>query len=712
MAISYAEVIELKRELEETYADRHAALAKLRHYWHGRYWEQIEGDLSAAAQIFGDLTGDSEVGPDLRVVHNVVQQICVRFQSYLSGLPMIRVYTDPPEAVRESAKERELVRLRKEATQRERVLYGLWNEGNMNAQLTKQGWYLPLMGDCFVGCFPDYDRNIAVPLIRSPEMAYPVRDYDADRLSSVIFSWKMSKSAAERAYPGYDPHADAARVARRPGINWFSNRPDPSMKGTDVEIVEYSSGEEWHRWVGGQHVNGVEHDLGFNIFDQVAFIPVPDEPFNHGAVEQIVGLNELENTLYSLMYQALLENIFPALVLENPMKAPEQIARGAGAVIGLNEGGRAYHLVPPSGVLQSNAALLSYNEQAMKQGGLMPDANFGQMRGSIVTGKAINEQQAAGAGTIVEMVLGSQVGPALAAWNSKALTICRELFEEEDIVLYGSQPRSIADMAPRKHAMVLKGREIKGTTRNEVVFGPVMDPHQKAVMNLQLAGAGLVSKQYQREQVGIPDSEAMEEEIMSEAITDAMLGLVIGTLQQAGLEGADPVAIERNAFAVQQGGMPTMAPPAAAAPSMPGAPSPGSAAGMLAAPGGGPPAPPAAAAGEPSGPQPQAPPSRDEELVTLDEAVQALTQVEVDGRVFLVGEIVSEGETADDIEVAITEPADRQAIVQALPEWRPRLAFKSVADEPREEHVEVTPGSDGTPGGQPVDFAALFGAGA
>ena len=105
------------------------------------------------------------------------------------------------------------------------------------------------------------------------------------------------KSAAERAYPGYDPHADAARVARRPGINWFSNRPDPSMKGTDVEIVEYSSGEEWHRWVGGQHVNGVEHDLGFNIFDQVAFIPVPDEPFNHGAVEQIVGHVDADKVL-------------------------------------------------------------------------------------------------------------------------------------------------------------------------------------------------------------------------------------------------------------------------------------------------------------------------------------------------------------------------------------------------------------------------------
>jgi hypothetical protein len=52
----------------------------------------------------------------------------------------------------------------------------------------------------------------------------------------------------------------------------------------------------------------------------------------------------------------------------------------------------------------------------------MPDVNFGQANQSIVTGKAINELQGAGTGSLVEMVQGVGIGKALVAWNEKAIT--------------------------------------------------------------------------------------------------------------------------------------------------------------------------------------------------------------------------------------------------------------------------------------------------
>jgi hypothetical protein len=86
---------------------------------------------------------------------------------------------------------------------------------------------------------------------------------------------------------------------------------------------------------------------------------------------------------------------------------------------------------------------------------------------------------------------------------------------------------SLASINPRSFSMNIKGSQLVGSTRNEVVFMPYLDMHTKVVIGLQLAGAGLVSKKWQRENVGIPDSEAMDEEIVLETIQDAALQLVV-----------------------------------------------------------------------------------------------------------------------------------------------------------------------------------------
>lgn len=102
---------------------------------------------------------------------------------------------------------------------------------------------------------------------------------------------------------------------------------------------------------------------------------------------------------------------------------------------------------------------------------------------------------------------------------------------------------------------------------------------------------------------------------------------------------------------------------------------------------------------------PQAGPSRP---VTLDDATAAFQAVSgIQGRVFLVGEIVSQGQSSGLIEVAVTNPADRQTLSDALPQYQ--LSFHVVRAEPTEPHVEVTPGSVPSRGGGAAPAAQLVG---
>jgi hypothetical protein len=655
---SYNEIVKIRDPLEDDYRDRHEAHRKLRNFWHGRYWEDVERDSGGVSSIFRDLTArQSEVGPDIKLVYNVLKDVCVKFQSFLSPLPMIRMYVDPPLSMTRKA----------QSTLKERYLYGLWSANKMNKLMSDQGWYLPLMGDCFLGSFPDFEHNIVRAMVRSPEYAYPLQSFDGSGIDGVIFSWKAKTSAVKRAFPEWQPpQTNASRFG-------YTGRRGRAPADPEVEIIEYSDTHEFARFIDGVRVNGVEHELGYNLFEHVKFINVPGEVWGHGAVEQAVNLVEMGNAYLSLMMQSAIENVFPVMVLVDPQKAPEQIERGAGAVIPVNAGGKVEYLVPPGGNLLANAQWAQEIERMVKTDTSMPDVNFGNFQASVVTGKAINELQGAGTGSLVEMVQGIGIGAALVAWNEKAIDMGRKFFKDDTMHLYGMEAAGLADINPRHFAMKIKGSQLVGSTRNEVVFMPHLDMHSKVVMGLQLAGAGLVSRTWQREQVGIPDSQAMEEDILSEAIQDAALAALVQAMVEPG------ETEEQGLKLLETGHSPTPPILSVTGPNVPGAPQGAAPVPQQAT------AP--AAPAEPSAPQ----------GVPLDAAISALQAVQgVTGRVFLIGEIVATGVATDTVEVAVTEPADREPIGSQVPF---EASFRVVEAKPSEAYVEVTPGASAVQGG-------------
>lgn len=700
---TYSEVMKIKQPLEADYLERHTAQEKLRNFWHGRYWDKMDSENGSVESIFRDLTSrQSDVGPDIKLVYNVLKDVSVKYQSFLSPLPMIRMYIDPPMSGKRKA----------QATTKERYLYGLWSANKMSKVMSDKAWYLPLMGDCFLGIYPDLKNNMCRAIVRSPEIAFPMPSFDGDGLDGVIFAWKARQSQVMRAFPDWTPSSDTKGKYRI--------LPDRKKQASDpeVEITEYSDKYCFQRFLGEDQINGVEHDFNFNLFEHVKFINVPGEVWGHGAVEQAVNLVEMGNAYLSLMMQSAIENVFPVMVLVDPQKAPEEIERGAGAVIPVNAGGRVEYLTPPSGNLLANAQWAQEIERMIQTDTSMPDVNFGQFQASIVTGKAINELQGAGTGSLVEMVQGIGIGASLVAWNEKAIHIGRTMFKDDTIYLYGNDAPSLAEINPRHFAMKIKGSQLVGSSRNEVVFMPHLDMHSKVVMGLQLAGAGLVSKQWQREQVGIPDSDAMDEEMVTEAIRDATLGALIQAM-------TDPSAAEQTETGalgyIETGEVPTPpiltmtgpnvpggqpGPPPTASPAPPGAPGGG---------GANPPIPPGAGAAPPTmGMEGTVPPSPAgasavaapaPQGIPLDAAVSAFQGLQgITGRLFLVGEIVATGMAVDEIECDITVEEDRQ-IVLSVPF---SVHVKVIQDQPNEPYVEVTPGRSATSGGAEPDPSEMI----
>lgn len=677
MTITYEEARTLRDELRPDYSDRHRAFQKLRDFWHGRYWQDVDSQTHGISSIFRDVAkAQSDVGPDIKLVRNLIFEVCVKYQSYLSSLPMIRTFTERPDSRTARA----------QADLKERILYALWSDVNMNQQLNRVGWFGPLMGDSFLGMWPDFTNKTVKAVVRSPEHAYPIESFDGNGLDALMFSWETTEGKAKRAFPQWSGKAKDEHDAK-------------------VEILEWSDDNQFMRWVDGQLVNGVKHDLAFNLFDQVPFIYVPGEPWNHGAVEQSVNLVEAGNALYSLMMQAMLENVFPKLILEDPMKFGETLDFGPGSVNAVNPGGKAYYLQPPEGSLGAGQALLQETERAVKQDTSMPDVSFGQFDASIITGKAVNALQGAGTGSLVEMVQGNGIGSCLVRWNEKALTFVQRAYKDDKINLQGVRPASIVDLNPRQFSVSFKGKEIIGSPKNEVVFSPYIGMHDKLVMALQAQGAGLVSKAHSRQQIGISDSEAMQEEIVTEVIDDAVVGAIVQSLQADPSEmNADKASGQAVAYlegsSAPGGPLGPPSPPAGPPGSdqMGGGPPVGNLPGggqvltpALPEPPGSPPPSPLAApasAGAAATAPPSAAPSGG---VTLQAAQQALSGVQLQGKAWLVGQIVAQG-AATPVEVAITDPADRQPLADAagFP-----VTFHVVPGTPAEAHVEIGGGEGG-----------------
>jgi len=82
-------------------------------------------------------------------------------------------------------------------------------------------------------------------------------------------------------------------------------------------------------------------------------------------------------------------------------------------------------------------------------------------------------------------------------------------------------------------------------------------------------------------------------------------------------------------------------------------------------------------------------------VTQLADAQAAIGQIQgLQGKVFLVGEIVATGQTSGPVEIAVTVKADSQLIQSSVPF---QVQIHVITGKPSEQSVEVTPGVTPTP---------------
>ena len=93
MSVDYEEAKNLQQKLSEddSFSGRLEDFRRLRQLWQGKYWELGESDTNSVSSVFRDMVSENNVSPELKLVNNLLQQVCVKYQTFLSSVPMIRV---------------------------------------------------------------------------------------------------------------------------------------------------------------------------------------------------------------------------------------------------------------------------------------------------------------------------------------------------------------------------------------------------------------------------------------------------------------------------------------------------------------------------------------------------------------------------------------------------------------------------------------------
>jgi hypothetical protein len=686
-------------------------------------WEDEAAMTRSLVSVFRDLRhggAEADREPDVRVTLPLIESVVAKFMAQLTTVPQINVLT-PPIGYAGLRKEETARAL---ADQNEKYLYGLWEQNRVRRHYAKQAWYLPLMGACFQGIQPDFDSKTVKYMTRSPEHAYPVWDTEMEHLEALMFKWEVPADQAVRTYGS--EVLQYIQEGRGNGLRGLFSFGSRKPKNPVLEIVQWWDHDSKTTLVGGHKMQEVQHGLGFCPWTHTPFYLVPDEPFGKGVIEGNVALFQKLNMLDSLELQAIIENVFARMVIINPAVGPEDFDNGPGGVIAVGLGGDVKWVSPPATTTDLSQSM-GRSMDFVQRGTHLPGSAYGEgVASSITTGKAQHESLMP-TGNIIEYVQGN-IADSWERLNEMSVDMTAKVFANRKVVFFGRQyTKEGLFSQPKQFQVTVDGADLKGWVRHELSFQPMLNMHEKIVMGLQLAGGGLVSKRWQRDQVGIVDNDAMQEEILSEMQLEAKLASIMGMLGQPG-SGITPDMVENWFLAMEKGGTaPDITPAApAAAPGMPpGAPgAPAGPLGLPMPPGGAAPpaAPPAPASGDqtlpiatnpgdngPAGPFPgiPAPPGggQSEGQFTLDGAVGDFSRLKkVKGRIFLVGEIVQKGSTDGPVEVDVTNPIDKSTIINGLPdEYHGQLTFHTVPGEPEEQHVEVGPGkTDGAQGGGPV----------
>jgi hypothetical protein len=642
-------------------------------------WHAYKGEYDKITGVDMRVTGgrDSRNRRDNSFqVWNLTKPIVHASVMQLSRLPEILVPT-PQMGIPEADMK---------AEKTEDILYCWWDKVNMVNKHSLMGMYLAVFGTSVQFVRPDQKRKLPQMLVRKPETCYPMPKGEGEReYEYVIFRWLMDEAQAAAAWPQV-----AGKTKNLPGY------------GKQVEVIEYIDETDYVVIVG-------EHEATERIKHNFGFCPVTITPavntgeiFGPSDIDQLIAINIYLNALQTKLGDALEENLYAQTWVKSD--DPKPVNTGPGAV---NYIGRDDDVVrlPPISIPPELFHQVEKVEDFMRTHAIWPEIMSGEASGSVVTGRAMSRLM--GPSTGMAAIRQMYMGADLQKCNAWALAMLENLWADEEFTWYMASPLTV-NAGPKKSTKYstrfIPSEDLQGYYENYLyysVFGS--DLNQATVAALQLQGAGIISKQWIRNQLpGLHDAEGMAKEIeqekKEEMALEVSLQAQLQELQtqsqmqqmqaQAAMQGQAPggAAPEggppaEGAPAPQQGGLP------------PGEQLPSS---LSLLPGGAPtamgtsaplsgeenfPLPftevkPYAAALDVMTGTPQPPEKMGAGAVSAEDVMKAVAGVQkLKGEVYLAGEIAKRGQTMGAITLALTDKLDKQTLLNALPEYKGRIEF-------------------------------------
>lgn len=602
----------------------------------------------------------------------------------------------------------------------EKTIYGFWYKSRMQRQWVDMAWYLALLGSCGVESTPDASDGIPQLLIKHPGSLYVRPRFGRpDEILYVIERFFLDPDQIADAYgDAWKDNGMYMTLDSRSGQWIVSEDWTPNM--TKIEGFIFSTPWEKTLVIQNRIVDGysVQFDEPRPIpYRIIPFIKRPGRAYGIGAAEQIWGLNQYINQLYSQEANILAFAANPIMVVKEPTQVPANIPNDPGAVVSVGPQGEVSWLQWKGGVPEVGQQM-ERSTKFLRDISGMPETRYGSTKQSFVTGRAVEELNAPTQDRIQSRY--RLIGNELAAINETALWQFEHASGKREVSLYGMTTEG------NTFAMEIKGKDIGGYYRNVITWDS--HDHSDAVEVLQLVGANLLDKYTALVQLGIREPKQVLKRIRQDRLEDiefarqlelAKLVPVTPQASQNLLPNQDQIIGAQGQQGIDAGlqagstGQPAPGQPGLGAPGGPSGeggvastpaqaaapPSAGPASPLGAAPAGGQVAPPAPAPAAPGrvrqgfGPSPNLHlgPAGQGGIFDLKNVIndfQALPPDKIKGKVFLIRNIT--GGAANRIEVFLTQGNDKKTLIDLLPQYKGNLDF-TIGTKAPASAIDVTP---------------------
>jgi hypothetical protein len=492
------QILHIKHALTSQYAARDVIYRFLERIYDGDAWRWIMEDLRYNRLNKKRYAKDDQY----RLVVNYVFSVVNDYTDLLAKEPSVHVpvlYPSDPNSQEHAA----LV---------EKTYYGFWYKSKMQRQWYDMAWYLALLGAAVFESTPDSEDGIPQLLVKHPGSCYVrTRFGRPDEILYII----------ERAFLDPDQIADAYGDAWRDNGMYMTLdsrsgqwvvTEDWTPNMTKIEMFIFTSPWEKTLVIQNRIVN--EYSVQFDDprpvpYRVVPFIKRPGRAYGIGAAEQIWGLNQYLNQLYSQEANILAFAANPIMVVKEPTQVPTDIPNDPGAVVSVGPQGDVKWLQWHGSVPEVTQQMTRTVKFLQDISGL-PETRYGSTKQSFVTGRAVEELNAPTQDRVTARY--RLIGNELSAINEIMMWQFEKMSSRRKVSLYGQTGEL------NTFSMEVKGSDIHGYYRNFITWDS--HDHADAVEVLQLTGANLLDKYSALVQLGIREPAQVLKRIREDRLED------------------------------------------------------------------------------------------------------------------------------------------------------------------------------------------------